>query len=157
LKTEPSTRWQRACALGKGYVFQGSNADINAGDSILLIKNLSDEILYYHAIWLHPANVVEEYDIGFGSLTATLAGTELTGRVIGNPGKTVSKVSAYGDETAISDADISMSVWNAITHSEQYDLEGFFSEMNQYMQVNQEIEGTSGNATVFCYHSSEAP
>ena len=158
LKVEPSSRFARACALGKGYVFQGSNVDIDVNDTLLLIKNLIGEILYFERAMIAPANVVTELDFGFGNKTTTLAGTEITGRVVGHPGESVSGlVDCYSDETALTDADLMFTAWGSIVNTEEVDLSGLYCKKGAYLQINNEIETTSGNIAVFCYHSDEAP
>lgn len=106
----------------------------------------------------NSANVVTELDIGIGEATTTLSGTTIVGR---NPngrflGKSVTALAtAIGDEAAVADADLMFTVWGSIVESKIISLDGLVLAQGQYIQVNNEIETTSGRVAIFAHFDNE--
>jgi hypothetical protein len=149
------TELEHASANGRAYAWRSANTDIDAGDTRLFIKNTSDKFLILSYAVFEPANVVCSYDIGIGAETTTPTGTLITGTVIN--GTVIANESniAYDDETAVADATPIVSYTVNTTESLRAELDGFILGKNQYIQINQETESTSGRVTVFGHFEEE--
>ncbi len=146
---------EHASSRGDAYAWRSENSDIDAGDTRLFIKNTSDKFLIFSYAIFTPANVVCTYDIGIGNDTTTPTGTSVTGTNLNGTVTIAESYVAYDDETAVADATPIVSVTTNTTESSRIELDGFILGKNQYLQINQETESTSGRVTVFGHFAEE--
>jgi hypothetical protein len=146
---------EHASSKGEAYAWRSTNSDINAGDTRLFIKNTSDKFLVLSYAEFEPANVVCSYDIGIGAETTTPTGTSITGVNLNGTISVSESYEAYDDETAVSDTVPIKSVTVSTTESYRTELDGFILGKNQYIQINQETESTSGRVSVFGHFEEE--
>ena len=146
---------EHASARGDAYAWRSANTDIDAGDTRLFIKNTSDKYLILSYAIFTPANVVCTYDIGIGSDTTTATGTAVTATNLNGTITVTESYEAYDDETAVADATPIVSVTVSTTESYRLELDGYIIGKNQYLQINQETESTSGRVTVFGHFEEE--
>jgi hypothetical protein len=146
---------EHASANGRAYAWRSENSDIDAGDTRLFIKNTSDKFLIFSYAIFNPANVVCDYDIGIGNATTTPTGTAVTANNINGLVTVSESYDAYDDETAVADATPILTVTIPTTSSYRVELDGFILGKNQYLQINQETESTSGRVTVFGHFEEE--
>lgn len=146
---------EHASSKGDAYAWRSANTDIDAGDTRLFIKNTSDKYLILSYAIFTPANVVCTYDIGIGSDTTTATGTAVTATNLNGTITVTESYEAYDDETAVADATPIVSVTVSTTESYRLDLDGYIIGKNQYLQINQETESTSGRVTVFGHFEEE--
>jgi hypothetical protein len=146
---------EHASSRGDAYAWRSANSDIDAGDTRLFIKNTSDKFLIFSYAIFTPANVVCTYDIGIGNETTTATGTTVTAANLNGTITVTESYEAYDDETAVADATPIVSVTTNTTESYRIDLDGFILGKNQYLQINQETESTSGRVTVFGHFEEE--
>jgi hypothetical protein len=149
------TELEHAAANGRAYAWRSSNSDIDAGDTRLFIKNTSDKFLIFSYAVFTPANVVCTYDIGIGNETTTPTGTVVTATNLNGLIAVSESYLAYDDETAVADATPILSVTTNTTESLKMELDGYILGKNQYLQINQETESTSGRVTVFGHFEEE--
>jgi hypothetical protein len=146
---------EHASARGDAYAWRSNNGDIDAGDTLLFLKNTSDKFLIFSYAIFTPANVVCTYDIGVGNDTTTPTGNSITGTNINGTITVAESYEAYDDETAVADATPILSVTVSTTESYRIELDGIILGKNQYLQINQETESTSGRVTVFGHFEEE--
>lgn len=146
---------EHASSRGEAYSFRSTNTDIDAGDTRLFIKNTSDKFLVFSYAIFDPANVVCSYDIGIGSDTTTPAGTSITAQNLNGTVNVSESYLAIDDETAVADTDAITGCTVSTTQSFRLTLDGFILGKNQYLQINQETESTSGRVTVFAHFEEE--
>jgi hypothetical protein len=149
------TELEHASSKGDAYAWRSANTDIDAGDTRLFIKNTSDKYLILSYAIFTPANVVCTYDIGIGSDTTTATGTAVTATNLNGTITVTESYQAYDDETAVADATPIVSVTVSTTESYRLELDGYIIGKNQYLQINQETESTSGRVTVFGHFEEE--
>jgi hypothetical protein len=152
------TEFEHAAGTGEAWCWQNADADIDVGDTTICVRNDSEKFLIWDRAIISPANVVAEYDFGIGELTTTMAGTVITARPTNGEflGRTASALStAYGDETALADADLIFTAWCPITQSVTFALDGLVCVKGQYLQVNCEIETTSARIALFGHFADE--
>jgi hypothetical protein len=149
------TELEHASAKGRAYAWRSNNANIDAGDTLLFIKNTSDKFLIFSYAIFTPANVVCTYNIGIGAETTTPAGNAITATNLNGTININESYTAYDDETAVADATPMVSYTTNTTESLRVELDGFILGKNQYLQINQETESTSGRVTVFGHYEEE--
>jgi hypothetical protein len=96
-----------------------------------------------------------DYDIGIGSATTTPTGNAIVATNLNGTITVTESYDAYDDETAVADATPILSVTTNTTESYRVELDGFILGKNQYLQINQETESTSGRVTVFGHFEEE--
>jgi hypothetical protein len=149
------TMLEHASSKGEAYAWRSENSDIDAGDTRLFVKNTSDKFLVLSYAEFTPANAVCSYDIGIGSETTTPTGTSVTATNLNGTISVAESYLAYDDETAVADATPIKSVTVSTTQSYRTELDGFILGKNQYIQINQETESTSGRVTVVAHFEEE--
>ena len=149
------TELEHASANGRAYAWRSANTDIDAGDTRLFIKNTSDKFLVLSYGVFEPANVVCSYDIGIGNATTTATGTGITATNLNGTVAVSESYLSFDDETAVADATPIVSYTVNTTNSMRIELDGFILGKNQYLQINQETESTSGRVTIFGHFEAE--
>tara|TARA_R110000751_G_scaffold107792_1_gene204294 strand:- start:215 stop:769 length:555 start_codon:yes stop_codon:yes gene_type:complete len=149
------TELEHASANGRAYAWRSANTDIDAGDTRLFIKNTSDKFLVLSYGTFDPSNVVCSYDIGIGNATTTATGTSITATNLNGTVAVAESYIAFDDETAVADAAPIVSYTVGTTASMRCELDGFILGKNQYLQINQETESTSGRVTIFGHFENE--
>lgn len=142
--------------LGQAFSWWSTATDIDAGDTILFVKNTSDYDLVLDRAVFSGSNVICNYHVGIGAATTTPAGTALTAVNLNEnfSSKTFDYL-AYHDETAVDDASVLMDVWTPVTNTVQVTMKGIVLGKNHYVQINQETESTSGSVTLFAHFTDE--
>jgi hypothetical protein len=149
------TELEHASANGRAYAWRSNDGDIDAGDTLLFVKNTSDKFLIFSYAVFTPANVVCDYDIGIGAATTTPAGNAILATNLNGTVSVAESYLAYDDETAVADATPILSVTTSTTDTLRVELDGFILGKNQYLQINQETESTSGRVTLFGHFEEE--
>ena len=141
---------EHASAKGLAYCWSSSDSDIDAGDTRLFIKNTSDKFLVFDYAIINFGNVACKYDFGIGSLTTTPAGgTEITANTLNGTIAVFESYVSRDDETAVADATRLFTASCSTTQDANVPLTGIILGKNQYLQINQETESTSGRVNIF--------
>jgi hypothetical protein len=149
------TELEHASAKGRAYSWQSTNSDIDAGDTRLFIKNTSDKFLVLSYIEGNPANVVCDYDIAIGTETTTPTGVSVVGLSLNGNVVASESYIAYDDETAVATGGTRKTITVPTTNSIISPLDGFILGKNQYVQITQITESTSGRISVFGHFEEE--
>lgn len=141
---------------GDAYCWLSANTDIDITDTRLFIKNLSNKFLVLDRAIINPANVVARYTFGIGTLTTTPTGTLITPVNLNQRfSSSAADAIAYDDETAVADATAMFVAVCSTVESTYVSLDGIILAKNQYIQINQSTECTSGQVAVFGYFTDE--
>ena len=141
---------EHASSKGLAYCWSSSDSDIDAGDTRLFIKNTSDKFLVFDYAIINFGNVACKYDFGTGSTTTTPAGgSEITASNLNASTTLFESYAARDDETAVADATRIFTACGTTTGDTYVPLAGIILGKNQYLQINQETESTSGRVNVF--------
>jgi hypothetical protein len=140
---------EHASSKGLAYCWSSSDSDIDAGDTRLFIKNTSDKYLVFDYAIINFGNVACKYDFGHGQATTTPSGTAVTAGALNATVTVQESYIAYDDETAVADATRLFTVSVNTTSDTYLPLIGVILGKNQYLQINQETESTSGRVNVW--------
>jgi hypothetical protein len=138
---------------GSAYIWDSTELNLDAGETFLFVKNVSDQALHIEALIINGSNVVCIWDIGIGAATTTPAGTP----VIGVNMNTIfaskpAEAIAFSDETAVADATIVGRAKTQIGEQVIYPMQGVILGKNTYVQVNQETSSTSGSVILIAHY-----
>lgn len=132
--------------LGFGFTWVSDGTDIGAGATMLIVRNTSDRFLIMTELVGHPASALCEYSYFVGNSTTTLAGGSAVVPV--NLNRTFSNTTfdhdAQTGETAVADGTLAGHLWVNTTNSHHHNLHGLILGKNDFIQVNQITNPTSG-------------
>jgi len=146
------TALERASREGRAFTWDSTEQDIDAGDTMLFVKNTSTTPLRLSRAEINGSNVICTWTVGIGSATTTPAGTTVAAV---NMNETFSS-KAFGhtalhDETAVATANTSLRVKTPVTNTVHLDLSGYVLNEGQYIQITQVTESTSGSVCLVGY------
>lgn len=131
---------------GTAYSWDSAELDIDAGDTMLYVRNDGDTSLILDRLIVNGSNVICTWEVNIGSATTTPTGTVVVGV---NQNRTFSSslanATAYSDETAVGDGDTVTRIKTAVSDHHIHNMDGLILGKNHYLQVNQETESTSGS------------
>jgi hypothetical protein len=155
------TNWERAIRLGNAHYWVSADADVVAGETLILVRNESDtKLLVIHGVHIINGNVAATtYPIHLVTTPFTAAGTVVSSiNMNGNFGSaSTSDVTAMHDETG----NVLGTVLNellttaATTHhqltSSDLPFVGLALSKGQALAIDQETESTAGQAGIYGY------
>lgn len=147
---------EHASGTGLAFSWDSGERDIDAGDTMLFVKNTSDRLLVLDRCIIVGSNVNCQWDIGLGQATTTPTGTTVTATNLNEEytSKTFDYVASY-DEGAVADASVALRVKTLANDSKEVSLQGLILGKNHYIQFNQETESTSGSVILFGHFEVE--
>ena len=142
--------------LGTAFSWDSGERDIDAGDTMLFIKNTSDIPLILDRMTINGSNVICTWEVYIGATTTTPSGTTVTPTNLNEVFATqAAEADSFYDETAVANGAIVERVKTAISESKQWDMHGIILGKNHYIQINQLTESTSGSILILGHF--EAP
>ncbi len=131
---------------GKAFSWDSTELDIDAGDTMLFVKNTGDDELHFSYALVNGSNVICTWTVLLGATTTTPAGTAVTG-IPQNEifSSKTADVNSLSDETAVADGSIIRRIKTPVSNSIIVPLEGVILGKDHYVQVNQITESTSGS------------
>jgi hypothetical protein len=132
--------------LGSAYSWDSGERDIDAGDTMLFVKNTTDTPLILDRAIINGSNVVCTWEFYIGADTTTPSGTDAAQTNLNETFTSTSSEAVFlYDETAIADGSIVGRVKTPISGSLPVSLDGIVLGKGHYIQFNQETESTSGS------------
>lgn len=149
------TELEHASVKGTAYSWDSTELDIDAGDTMLFVKNTSDTPLVLDRAIVNGSNVICTWDFGIGALTTTPSGTGVTGVNLNEIfASAVAEADAFSDETAVADANVILRVKTPVSNTVVVNLDGVILGKNHYIQINQETESTSGSVCLIGHYTN---
>lgn len=146
------TELEHSSIAGEAYSWDSTELDIDAGDTMLYVRNDSDTPLILDRLVFNGSNVICTWDINIGSATTAPAGTVVTGvnqnRIFSSD---LADATAFSDETAVADGDTISRVKTIVSGHHIHSLNGVILGKNHYIQINQETESTSGSLILIAH------
>lgn len=140
------TELEHASIHGTAYSWDSLELNIDTGDTMLFVKNLSSTPLILDRIMFNGSNVICTWTILTGQATTTPIGSAVEG-VNQNTGFAgdLADVTSLSDETAVADGKIIGRVKTAVSSHHIHGMNGVILRRNHYVQINQITESTSGS------------
>ena len=140
---------------GTAYLAVGLSADIDAGDTMLLVKNTGNRDFRVDHIAISGGNAASLYDIHFHDTAATApAGTAVTAVPMNKNAATnlADDLTCKADETGYSSqGTILAEAVVGVTTRVVVDMQGFTLGYNQAIAIDQVTESTAGGCTLVGY------
>jgi len=141
---------EHASAEGNAFTWNSNILDIDAGDTMLFVKNEGDIPLVLDRLIINGTNVICTWDLNIGSLTTPPTGTVVPSVNLNRSfASKVAPATAVSDELDIADGDTFDSVKTLTDVHHIHPLNGVILGRNQYIQINQETEATSGSLVLY--------
>lgn len=135
--------------LGTAYSWDSGERNIDAGDTMLFVKNLSPVPLILDRIIINGSNVICTWDINIGANTTTPSGSAVTGVNINETfSSRIADAISFFDETAIADGATIFRYKTPVANTIVANLDGVILGKNHYIQINQETASSSGSVIV---------
>ena len=146
---------EHASASGNAYVWDSTEKDIDAGDTMLFVQNTSETPLILDVATINGSNVICTWTMHTGADITTPSGTTVSGVNMNPKFRSVpADAIGYADETAVADGDIVCRVKTAISTTQNVNLGGFILERNHYVQFTQVTESTSGSVILRAHYAN---
>lgn len=157
LKTAAATSPSLVAAAHEslGFAWDSGERDIDAGDTMLFIKNLDEDDLIIDKIIVNGGNVICLWDIAIGNATTTPSGTAVTGVCLRAGVGAAPDVTSLYDETAVAQGSVIGSVRTPVTNTVIVDNPGIILPKNTYIQVDQITESTAGSVAILGHFDAE--
>lgn len=137
---------------GQAYSWVSGNLDIDAADTMLLVKNKSDTELHITAITCAAGNVATRYVLHLPTTDVTVAvgagGAVVVGRNLNTGSANVADASAASDEEGNSQGNVIDDISLLPTTTLVVNVEGVILAKNKSVAVDQVSESTAGSVTI---------
>lgn len=148
---------EHASSLGNAYCWFAPTINVDVGDTLLFIKNLSDTPLILDRMNIIPGNVDSNYNIHLGRLTTTPTAINITGTNLNPNFGDVADVHATTDEDLVADGTLVEAVHVlTATATHHHQLTGIILTKGVYVQINQESESTAGAVSIYGHFENPA-
>lgn len=137
---------------GEAYIWTSQNLDIDAGDTLLLVKNTSELTLHLSSIFLSAGNVATRYEIHVVTVDITPAGNAVTGFNMNTGSGNVADAVAKSDETANTQGTVIYDINLLANTTFPLPAHGIILTKNISIAVDQVTESTSGNVTILGHY-----
>jgi YD repeat-containing protein len=143
---------RQASKEGRLFSFDSGEQNIDAGDTMLFVRNDDDAYnLVCDRIVVAGSNVVCKWDINVGAATTTPSGTTVTPVSINRTASLSFDHTALYDETAVADGSTILRASTLVGGKDEVTCPGLVLGLGDYIQINQETESTTGSAILIAY------
>lgn len=133
---------------GQAYMWNSQDQDIDAGDTMLLLKNTSDTILHITRIIMSAGNAATRYEIHIVTADITPTGTAVTGFNMNTASGNVANAIAKADESVNTQGSVIYDISLLANTTEILPTPGLLLAKNISIGVDQVTESTAGNVCI---------
>lgn len=137
---------------GLSFIWTSQDLDIDAADTLLLVRNDSSNPLYIDYIILSSGNVATRYEIHVVTASFTIAGTTVTGFCLNTALNKVAEATAASDETGNTQGTVIYDVSLLATTTFILPTTGLVLGTNISLGIDQVTESTAGNASIIGHY-----
>lgn len=139
---------------GAGYNWSSGTIDIDAADTVLLVKNTSDTPLHIECIKISNGALASEYTIHLPTTEVTPTGTAVTGTNLNTGSSKVADADAKSDETNNSQGNIIKTVYLAVDSEHPEETPGLILAKNKSVAVDV-VANTAESAVTIIGHYAD--
>ena len=140
---------------GDSFVWISQDADIDAADTLLLVRNDDpDKLLVIDKIIITGGNAVSRYEGHIVTASFTAAGTAVANQNLNTASANVAAVTAFGDETGNTQGAVILDVALLATTSLPIENPGIILATGVAFGIDQVTESTAGSAMIFGHFAS---
>lgn len=138
---------------GQAYIWTSQDLDIDAADTLLLIKNDNAEPLHVQQIIFSAGNAATRYEVHIVTADITPAGNTVTGFNMNTNSGNVAEATAKSDETANTQGTVIYDINLLATTTFTVHTDGLLLAKNISLGIDQVTESTAGNVTVIGHYA----
>lgn len=135
-------------ANGLSYNWSSDTIDIDAGDTVLLIKNTSDNHLHIESISIANGSVASEYTVHLPTTEVTVTGTTVTGTNLNTASANVADASSASDETNNTQGNVVFTRFMAVDSNEIINTRGLILGKNKSVAVDVVADTSESAVTI---------
>jgi len=139
---------------GQGYNWSTDLVNIDANDTVLLVKNTSDTPLHVECIKIANGSTASEFTVHLPTTEVTVTGTTVTGTNLNTAKTNVAEASVASDETNNSQGNVIGTVWLAVDASKDIETPGLILGKNKSVAVDV-VEATTEVAATIIGHYAD--
>jgi len=139
---------------GTGYNWCSDKIDVDANDTILLVKNTSDTPLHIECVKIDNGSLASEYNIHLPTTEVTPTGTTVTGTNVNTTSSNVADADAKSDETNNSQGNVLRTVFLAADSSISEETPGLILGKNKSLAVDV-VENTTESSVSIVGHFAD--
>jgi hypothetical protein len=153
-KTAATTKTALEYWSGKGqaYSWNSLDLDIDATDTLLLVKNDSSSSLYIDYMIIEAGNAATRYQVHIPAAEVTVTGTTVTGFNLNTGSSNVATATAASDETNNTQGTIIYDVSLLATTTIIVPTPGLILSEDKSVGIDQVTESTAGNAIIYGHY-----
>jgi hypothetical protein len=151
VKAVAETFFESASEEGKAYNWSSDLVDIDANDTVLLVKNTSDIDLHIESISIANGSVASEYTVHIPTTEVTVTGTTVTGTNLNTASSNVADATAASDETNNTQGNVVFTRFMAVDSNEKINTAGLILGKNKSVAVDV-VADTSESAVTIRAH-----
>lgn len=139
--------------FGNAYVWSSGTIDIDAGDTVLLVKNTASGLLHIDRIVINNGSLASEYVIHIPTTTVTTpTGTTVTGTNLNTDSGNVAEATAISDETTNTQGNVVENVFLPVDSRQSVDVRGLFLARNSSVAVDVVENTTESSVSIFGHY-----
>lgn len=153
-KTAATTKTALDYWAGKGraYSWNSLDIDIDAADTLLLVKNDSSASLYIDYMIISAGNVATRYEVHIPAAEVTVTGTVVVGFNLNTGSSNVATATAASDETNNTQGTIIYDISLLPTTTLVVLTTGLILSEDKSVGIDQVTESTAGNVTIYGHY-----
>ncbi len=152
VKAVDETLFESASEQGQTYNWSSGLVDIDANDTVLLVKNMSDVALHIESISIANGSVASEYTVHLPTAEVTVTGTTVTGTNLNTASANVADVSAASDETNNTQGNVVFTRFMAVDTNEKITTAGLILGKNKSVAVDVVADTAESAVTIRAHY-----
>lgn len=139
---------------GSAFIWTSQDTDIDAADTMLLVRNDSEKPLIIDGFIITGGNAISRYECHIVTASFTAAGTAIANFNMNTGSANVANVTAFEDETGNTQGTVIYDITAGVTITVQVPTPGLVLAQGHSFGIDQVTESTAGNVTIFGHFES---
>lgn len=151
--TEPEI--EQASEDGQAYVWATDLVNIDADDTVILVKNTSDTNLHIEAVAISNGALASEYTLHLPTTEVTVTGVTVTGVNLNTGSANVADASAASDETNNTQGDVLATRFMEVDSSTTILTPGLILAKNKSLALDVVLDTAESAASILGHYEAE--
>ena len=144
--------FEKSSEEGKSFNWSSKIIDIDAGDTVLLLKNTSDIPLHIESIAINNGSVASQYVVHLPTTEVTPTGTTVTGTNLNTGKSEVAGASARSDETDNTQGIVIFHPMIGVDRNKTINTVGLILAKNKSVAIDVIAETTESGVTIRAHY-----
>lgn len=139
---------------GAAYNWSTDLVNIDANDTVLLVKNTSDTPLHVECVKVSNGSTASEFTVHLPTTEVTVTGVTVTGTNLNTASSNVADASAASDETNNTQGNVLLTQWLAVDKGFTFETPGLILGKNKSLAIDV-VEATTEVACTIIGHYAD--